>query len=76
MENLTAQRTIALQECLAAKPDVALMAVVHALALRIFYRQEAGSDTCLGLGAKVAEPGTFAPDRQREPRGAGACTPP
>ncbi len=61
MENLTAQRTIALQECLAAKPDVALMAVVHALALRIFYSQEAGSDTCLGLGAKVAEPGTFAP---------------
>jgi ParB family transcriptional regulator, chromosome partitioning protein len=62
MENLTAQRTIALQECLAGKPDVALMAVVHALTLRIFYRKETRSDTCLGLEAKVAEPGTFAPN--------------
>ena len=62
MENLTAQRTIALQQCLTVKPDVALMAVVHALALRIFYRQEARSDSCLGLEAKVADPGTFAPD--------------
>jgi hypothetical protein len=38
MESLTAHRTMALQECLAARPDVALMAVAHALALRVFYR--------------------------------------
>jgi ParB family chromosome partitioning protein len=62
MENLTAHRTMALQECLAAKPDVALMAIVHALALRVFYRQELRRDTCLGLEAKVAQPGTFAPN--------------
>ena len=62
MENLTAQRTIALQECLAVRPDAALMAVVHALALRVFYRREAPSDTCIGLEAKVAEPSRFAPD--------------
>jgi ParB family transcriptional regulator, chromosome partitioning protein len=61
MEILTAERTMALQECLAGKPETALMAVTHALALRIFYRQEFRGDTCLGLEAKVAEPGTFAP---------------
>ena len=60
-ERLTAERTMALQECLAAKPEAALMAVVHALALRVFYRQEFRGDTCLGLEAKIAEPGTFAP---------------
>jgi ParB family chromosome partitioning protein len=60
-ERLTAERTMALQECLAAKPEAALMAVVHALALRILYRQDFRGDTCLGLEAKVAEPSTFAP---------------
>ena len=69
-ERLTAERTMALQECLAAKPEAALMAVVHALALRVFYRQEFRGDTCLGLEAKIAEPGTFAPERQRKPGGA------
>ena len=37
------------------------MAVVHALALRVFYRQEFRGDSCLGLEAKIAEPETFAP---------------
>ena len=60
-ERLTAERTVALQECLAGKPEAALMTVVHALALRVFYRQEFRGDTCLGLEAKIAEPGTFAP---------------
>ena len=63
-ERLTAERTVALQECLAAKPEAALMAVVHALALRVFYRQELRGDTCLGLEAKIAEPGTFSAERQ------------
>jgi ParB family transcriptional regulator, chromosome partitioning protein len=61
IENLTAHRTVALQECLAGKPGAALMAVVHALALRIFYRQEFRPDTCLGLEAKLPEPATFVP---------------
>jgi ParB family transcriptional regulator, chromosome partitioning protein len=61
IEKLTAERTMALQECLAATPEAALKAVVHSLALRVFYRQEFRGDTCLGLEVKVAEPGTFAP---------------
>jgi ParB family chromosome partitioning protein len=60
-ERLTAERTVALQECLAGKPEAALMAVVHALALRVFYRQEIRGDSCLGLEAKTATPETFAP---------------
>ena len=62
IENLTAHRTVALQECLAGKAEAALMAVVHALALRVFYRQEFRPDTCLGIEAKVADPSTFAPN--------------
>jgi ParB family chromosome partitioning protein len=61
VETLTAQRTMAIQECLAAKPDVAVCAVAHALALRIFYRQEFNRDTCLGLEAKIAELSSLAP---------------
>ena len=69
MESLTAHRTAALQECLAARPEAALMAVVHALALRVFYRQEFGPDSCLGLEAKVAEPSSFAPTIHESPAG-------
>jgi ParB family chromosome partitioning protein len=61
VENLTSHRTMALQECLAGKPERALMAVTHALALRVFHRQEFSPDTCLGLEAKMAEPEKFAP---------------
>jgi ParB family chromosome partitioning protein len=61
VENLTAHRTMALQECLAEKPEAALMAIVHALALRVFFRQEFRGDSCLGLEAKIADPATFAP---------------
>ena len=68
-ERLTAERTVALQECLAGKPEAALMAVVHALALRVFYRQEFRGDTCLGLEAKIAEPETFAPSVAEAGRG-------
>ncbi len=45
VEDLTTERTAALQDRLAACPDVALCAVVHALALRLFY--PASGDTCL-----------------------------
>ena len=69
IENLTAHRTMALQECLAEKPEAALMAVVHALALRVFYRQEVRANTCLGLEAKLAEPSTFAPTIHESPAG-------
>lgn len=36
---LTAQRTLALQATLAARPDLALVALTHRLALRIFYSE-------------------------------------
>jgi ParB family chromosome partitioning protein len=61
VEHLTAHRTMALQECLAGKPEAALIAVVHAFVLRIFYRQEYMADTCLRLQVNVADPSNFAP---------------
>lgn len=51
--DLTAHRTAALQECLAARPDAALIAVVHALALRTFYGEHRDTGTCLGLKAET-----------------------
>ena len=60
-ERLTAEHTMALQESVAGNPDAALKAVAHALALRVFYRQEFRGDTCLGLEVKITEPGTFSP---------------
>lgn len=38
IENLTAQKSAALAACLRDNPDVALAAVVHAMALDVFYR--------------------------------------
>jgi ParB family chromosome partitioning protein len=37
-ESLTAQRSAALAACLSENPDIALAAVVHAMALDVFYR--------------------------------------
>jgi ParB family chromosome partitioning protein len=42
-EDLTAHRTAALQAMLAGNPKVALVAVVHALALGVFYHDDASS---------------------------------
>lgn len=52
---LTAQRTLALREALASDPDVAFVAVLHALALRAFYGQQ-GYDpgSCLEIEVKSA----------------------
>jgi ParB family chromosome partitioning protein len=49
VEDLTTERTAALQDRLAASPDIALCAVVHALALRLFYPSSA--DSCLKIQA-------------------------
>lgn len=54
VENLTAHRTAALQECLASRPDVAFVAVTHALALRTFYREGYDLDTCVGIEPRTA----------------------
>jgi ParB family chromosome partitioning protein len=47
VENLTAHRTMALQTVLAGNPEIALVAVVHALALPLFYGY--GTDSCLTI---------------------------
>ena len=52
---LTAHRTLALRDALANDPDTALVAVLHALCLKAFYRF--AIDSCLEIDAKSA---TFA----------------
>ena len=44
---LTAHRTLALRDALAKDPDIAFVAALHALCLRLFYRY--GLDSCLAL---------------------------
>ncbi len=52
---LTAQRTLALREALANDPDVAFVAVLHALALRAFYGQQSyNPGSCLEIDVKSA----------------------
>jgi ParB family chromosome partitioning protein len=51
-EDLTAHRTAALRTVLAGNADVALAAVVHALALPIFFRHE--TESCLELSLDSA----------------------
>ena len=50
LTELTAHRTLALRHALGERPDVALLAALHALALRVFYTY--GSDSCLELEVK------------------------
>ena len=50
MTELTAHRTLALRDALGERPDVAFLAALHALCLKLFYRY--GSDTCLELDAQ------------------------
>jgi ParB family chromosome partitioning protein len=45
--DLSEHRTAALQECLAARPDIALVALLHALALRMFYEHD--SEICVSI---------------------------
>jgi ParB family chromosome partitioning protein len=56
---LTAQRTLALRDALANAPDMAFVAVLHALCLGAFYHY--ASDTCLEITAKSSGFGTQAP---------------
>ena len=68
-ERLTAERTVALQECLAGKPEAALMAVVHALALRVSIVRSFGATACLGL-EEDCDAGDVRAERGRKPGGA------
>jgi ParB family chromosome partitioning protein len=59
MTELTAFRTLALRDALAQNPDVAFLAALHALCLKLFYRY--ASDTCLEIEAKSVAFGSQAP---------------
>lgn len=59
MAELTAYRTLALRHALGERPDVAFLAALHALALRVFYRY--GTYSCLELDLKSVDFGGMAP---------------
>jgi ParB family chromosome partitioning protein len=50
MSELTAHRTLALRHALGEHPDIAFMAALHAVCLKVFYRY--AQDTCLELDLK------------------------
>lgn len=53
MAELTAHRTVALRDALAERPDIAFLAALHALVLRLFYRYAV--DGCLEIEAKSVD---------------------
>jgi ParB family chromosome partitioning protein len=59
LTELTAYRTLALREALGNDPDMAFVAALHAICLRLFFRY--GSDTCLEIEAKTVSFGAQAP---------------
>lgn len=59
LTELTAYRTLALREALGNDPDIAFLAALHAMCLRLLYRY--GSDTCLEIEAKNVSFGAQAP---------------
>jgi len=50
MTELTSHRTLGLRQVLGERPDVAFLAALHALALKVFYQY--GLDSCLELDLK------------------------
>jgi ParB family chromosome partitioning protein len=59
MTELMAYRTLALRDALAQNPDVAFLAALHVLCLKLFYRYI--SDSCLELDVKSVMFGNQAP---------------
>ena len=59
MTELTAYRTLALRDALAQDPDVAFLAALHALCLKLFYRYT--SESCLDIDVKSVVFGSQAP---------------
>lgn len=51
VEDLTSHRTIAIRNALAADPELACVAVLHAVVLGVFYRSEL--DSCLEIAATI-----------------------
>ena len=52
LAELSAHRTVALRNAVAAHPDVAFRSVLHGLCLRVFYH--ASSDNCMEISATVS----------------------
>ena len=59
LTELTAYRTLALREAIGRHPDVAFLAALHVLCLKLFYRY--GYDSCLEIEPKTAAFGSLAP---------------
>jgi ParB family transcriptional regulator, chromosome partitioning protein len=59
LTELTAYRTLALREAIGRNPDIAFLAALHVLCLKLFYRY--GSDSCLEIEPKTAAFGSLAP---------------
>jgi ParB family chromosome partitioning protein len=59
MTELTAYRTLALRDALAQDPDVAFLAALHALCLKLFYRYT--PESCLEIDVKSVVFGSQAP---------------
>lgn len=59
MTELTAHRTLGLRQALGERPDIAFLAALHALTLKLFYHY--GSDSCLDLDLKSIGFGAQAP---------------
>ena len=59
MTELTAYRTLALRDALAGDPDVAFLAALHALCLKLFYRYT--PESCVDIDAKSVVFGSQAP---------------
>lgn len=59
MTELTAHRTLGLRQALGEQPDIAFLAALHALTLRVFYHY--GSDSCLDLDLKSVSFASQAP---------------
>lgn len=55
-ERLTAQRSAAISAALTGNPNIALAAVVHAMALQLFYNGRS-RDTCLAISVSRSLPG-------------------
>ena len=59
LTELTAYRTLALREVLGRSPNVAFLAALHVLCLKLFYHY--GSNSCLDIEPKTAAFGSLAP---------------
>jgi ParB family transcriptional regulator, chromosome partitioning protein len=59
LTELTAYRTLALREALGSEYDMAFLAALHAVCLRLFYQY--GSDSCLDIQASSLVFGALAP---------------